>query len=138
MGAPTGQLQTVVTKSIRTPAEATANVGGVYSICRAPFTGALTRAVYYPDTVVTGVATNNKKIAIENRGPAGSGSVEAAALTFASGVNGPANDDNALTLSVTLTNRDFAEGDIIAARTVVNGTGLVLPAGTIEVDLTRD
>ena len=112
-------------------------MGGIYSVCVAPFTGRLTRAVYFPDSLVTGVATNNKKLAVEDRGPGGAASVEMGAVTFAAGQNGPANDDTALTIPGT-TAPDFLAGDIIAVRTVVNGTGMVLPAGTIELDLTRD
>src|SRR4029450_7714411 len=117
----------VVTLRLQPPPEATAGVGGVYPLGVAPFAGHVTRAEIMPNQTITGVATNNKKIAIQNRGPTGAGTTEMAAITFGAGTNAPQADNTPLTLSGTPANLDFAAGDIIALVTTVFGPGMGLP-----------
>jgi hypothetical protein len=128
----------VVTLRLQTPPEATAGTGGVYPLGVAPFAGHITRAEIMPAAVVTGVATNYKKAAIQNRGANGSGTTEMASLAFTAGTNAPQADNTPLALNGTPANLDFAAGDVIALVTTVNGTGMVLPSLTPEVDLYRD
>lgn len=139
MGAATGQVASVQTLRARLPAEGTAGTGGTYAVGRTPAAaGAVSAIRYIPDTAVTGAATNNKKLAVQNRGADGTGTTEIGSITFASGTNAPQLDDTTVPLSGTAANLDVAAGVMIAVVTTVNGTGIVLPAGLIEVDIARD
>lgn len=138
MGTPTGNFRTTRTLRVRTPAEGTAGTGGEYAVGTVDVTGAVVGARYTPDATVTGVASNNKALAVVNKGTSGSGTQSTAAVTFGAGTNAPAYDLTALTLDPTVANRDVVAGSVLSLRSTVNGTGMTLPAGTIEVDVLSD
>lgn len=140
MGTATGRLRTVQTLRARVPAEGTAGTGGEYALGRNPFgaAAAVTAARYLPDTTVTGVATNNKTIEVISKGTNGTGTTSTASISFGNGTNAPAFDDTALTLNATTANRDVVADAMLSIKSTVVGTGMVLPAGLIEVDLTVD
>lgn len=138
MGTATGlaPLKTTVRKRIIGTAAA---VAGEDALVFAPFTGAVTAVRYIPDATLTGQATNFKTLTVRNRGQAGGGAVVAASLAFSSApVVANALDQTAITLSVTVANRDFVAGDVLAFEQLVTGTGLITPDALVEVDLTRD
>lgn len=118
-------------------AEGTAGTPSEAVICRAPFAGTLSAARYIPEADITGVATNNKAVRIRNRGSDGNGTTVMAELVFASGTNATDFTASTVTLSGTAANLACAAGDIITCQTVVNGTGMTLPAGKVEIDLSR-
>jgi hypothetical protein len=122
----------------RTPAEGTAGTGGVYPVAKAPFAGHVGAVSVVPDALITGVASNYKTIALQNRGQAGSGTTVMASRACSSGNNAPQADETALALSGTATDYDFAEGDILAIVTTVTGTGMTLPGMAVMLDLVRD
>jgi hypothetical protein len=117
-------------------AEATAGTGQEQQICVAPWPGTLAEAYYCPEAAVTGVVTNNKVVAVRNRGQAGAGATTMATLTFGAGTNGAAFDESPMTISAS-PNNAFAQGDVISAQTTVNGTGMTLPEGKVRVVLSR-
>lgn len=139
MGAVTGSLQGIVTLRARLPAEGTAGTGGEYVIGQVPSRrGAITGARYMPDVVVTGAATNNKTLSVRNRGTGGAGTTSTAAITFGNGTNAAAFVATSLTLDAVLANRDVPASSILTLISTVNGTGMTLPASSLEVDFTFD
>jgi hypothetical protein len=105
---------------------------------RAPFAGTVSAVNYVPRTVLTGANTDSRTITVTNKGQDGSGSTVVASKAFVSGVNAPADDETAITLSVVANAPTVAEGDILeCASTHVGSTGLADPGGTIIVEFTR-
>jgi hypothetical protein len=107
-------------------------------IAKAPFAGVITKVEYVPIAAITGVTDNSRKVSIQNRGSAGLGTTEVAALTFATGTDGVAFDAKELTLSVTPANLDVAAGDVLAFYSETLGTGIADPGGTVIIEMTRD
>jgi hypothetical protein len=108
------------------------------NICAAPFAGKITGVRYAPNAVLTGANTDSRTLSIINKGQAGSGTTTMASKAFTSGVNAPASDETAITLSVTAADLIVAAGDIIAFKsTHVGSTGLADPGGLIEVDFVQ-
>lgn len=114
------------------------DVEGTYPIWKATFDGSLESAEYIAVAAITGVATNNRKLALVNKGQAGAGTTEMAEKTFANGVNAVAFDNTALTNSATPANLDFVEGDVIALASTAPGTGLADPGGMIRAVFARE
>lgn len=89
------------------------------------------RSVYLiPGAVITGVATNNFTVNINQR-RAGTNLGAIASVTFASGTNGAAWVPISLTPT---TNNDILSGDVLTVARVSNGTGLASPAMAVEVE----
>lgn len=103
----------------------------------APFAGVITSVKYIPDTDITGANTNTRKTSLINRGSAGSGTTEMAALSFTSGINGTAFAAKTITLSATSANLAFAAGDVLAWKSEAVASGLADPGGTVEVTISR-
>lgn len=108
------------------------------SLFVAPFAGEIKSASYIPDTAITGANTDTRKISIINKGQAGDGTTEAAALQFNLTVDGVAFDEKALALSGTATNLDIAAGDVIAFLSAKVGNGIADPGGTVRVVISND
>ena len=101
------------------------------------FVGSITSVTYVPDTAITGVNANTRKVALVNKGQTGAGSTEMASLQYNSGTNGVAFDEQALALSGTPANLDFAANDILAWVSTAVGTGLADPGGTVIIEYSR-
>lgn len=94
----------------------------------APVAGVLTAATAVPLTVLTGANTDSRTIQVINRGQTGAGTTVMASKAFVSGVNAPAEDETAITLSVTASDLVIAAGDVIEIKSLhVGGTGLAGP-----------
>jgi len=110
---------------------------------RAPFAGKVSAVTYIPRTVLTGANTDSRTITVTNKGQAGSGTTVVAQKAFTSGVNAPADDETAITLTdITVSGHELdttvAEGDVLeVASTHVGSTGLADPGGTVVVEFTR-
>lgn len=113
------------------------NVDGVTIIGKAPFDGTISAASFIPNAAITGQNTNTRRVAIENRGDDGTGTTEAAAIQFNSGVNGVAFDEKSLTLSAVEGATDVAAGDILVFNSTSPGSGLADPGGLVVVELSR-
>lgn len=107
-------------------------------IARVPFTGVVSAVTYVPVSAITGAATNNRTHSVTNKGDDGSGSTSVASLAWASGVDGTASAENAITLSATAANLVVTAGDILAVGTVHAGTGIADPGGTLFIQISRD
>lgn len=119
------------------PGEATAGSDKSVALGRARVAATITGVTYAPNALITGANTNTRRVALVNRGQNGAGSTVVAELQFNSGVNAPAFDEKAITLSATPANLSVAEGDILEWLSDAVGTGLADPGGLIVVTLSR-
>lgn len=104
----------------------------------APWAGTVTSVTYVPDTILTGANTDSRTLSVINKGAAGSGTTVPAVRAFVSGQNIAADDEGAITLSVTAADLVVAAGDVLAWKSLhVGGTGLADPGGLVKIVLTR-
>lgn len=105
------------------------------NVFEAPSAGKITGVTYTPNTVLTGANTESRTLSVLNRGAAGSGTTEIASKAFTSGVNAPAGDETAITLTSTAADLVVAAGDIIAFKSLhVGSTGLADPGGLVQIE----
>lgn len=117
-------------------AAANADDNGNYVI--APFAGTVTGAEILPATTLTGANTESRTFQLHNRGQAGSGTTLVASKAFVSGVNAPADDATALTLSATAADLVVAAGDVLEFTSLhVGTTGLAGPKALGRVTFSR-
>lgn len=116
------------------PARATA-VDGQQTIGEAPNGGTVTSVSYIPEAAITGANTDTRRLSLVNRGQAGAGTTEIAALAFTAGVNGVENDEKALTLNATYASRKVSKGDVLELVSDSQGTGLADPGGLVQVEI---
>jgi hypothetical protein len=133
---PSGAAPLVIKLEAELPASATgASASGTI---RVPFDGTVTSVTYAPVAAITGAATNNRTISVVNHGQAGAGTTVMATLTYNSGTNSAAFDENAIPLSGVALATSFVAGDILEVKSVFNGTGIADPGGTVFVEVSRD
>jgi hypothetical protein len=102
------------------------------------FTGTVSAVSYIPATVLTGANTDSRTIVLVNKGQSGAGTTIVATKAFTSGVNAPADDSTAITLSATAANLVVTAGDVLVWQsTHVGSTGLADPGGLAHVEVTR-
>jgi hypothetical protein len=112
--------------------QATAGTADEFPVLRAPRRMKVTGARFIPKAAITADATNYLTLTLRNRGAAGAGTTQVAARSFATG-NAAAFVADAMTVSATAANLILAAGDVLTAEKLNSGTGLALPAGTLEV-----
>lgn len=127
----------VSTQTFSVPGQATAATDTTVIMDRADFAGTVTSVTYAPNAAITGQNTNTRRVALINRGQAGSGTTVIAELTFVSGVNAVAGDELAITLSATAADRVVAQGDVLAWFSDAVLTGLADPGGMVTVGVSR-
>lgn len=114
--------------------QATAGTVDDWAVMRFPTDAVITAVRWIPHAAVTGAATNNFAIQAINKGAAGAGTTGVTtAKTYANGTNSAAYVPESLTLSSTATDLNVAAGDVLALVRTVNGTGLAMPDGQVEV-----
>lgn len=112
-------------------AEATAGNTDTWPLFVAESNMLITAVRWIPGAAVTGAATNNFALQVQDLGAAGSGSAAVTtAKTYASGTNSVAYVPETFTIGAAPT---VAAGDVLALVRTVNGTGLASPRGTVEV-----
>lgn len=119
------------------PAVSTAGNDDDTVLGQAPFDCTVTKVEYVPEAAITGAATNNRTVSLVNKGQAGSGTTTVASLSFASGTNAVANDERAITLSVTAADLNLTAGDTLQWRSIHVGTGIADPGGLVRVTIAR-
>jgi phage terminase large subunit-like protein len=92
---------------------------------------------YVPVTAITGAATNNRTVAVVDKGTDGSGSTSVASINYANSVNAAASDENTVTLSGTPANLNVSAGDVLVWTSTHIGTGIADPGGLVRVNLSR-
>jgi len=103
-----------------------------------PIAGSVSAVSYMPATVLTGANTDSRTLVLVNKGQAGAGTTVVATKAFVSGVNAPADDSTAITLSATAADLVVADGDVLVWQsTHVGSTGLADPGGLAHVEITR-
>lgn len=103
-----------------------------------PIAGSVSAVSYMPATVLTGANTDSRTLVLVNKGQAGAGTTVVATKAFVSGVNAPADDSTAITLSATADDLVVADGDVLVWQsTHVGSTGLADPGGLAHVEITR-
>ncbi len=94
----------------------------------------ITGVRWIPAAAVTGANTNNFALQAINKGTGGAGTTGVTTTkTYASGTNSVAHDSEDLTLSSTATDLQLAAGEVLSLVRTVNGTGLAMPDGLVEV-----
>lgn len=107
-------------------------------VAEAPFDGVVSGVEYIPTSVLTGADTNSRTGTLYNRGQSGSGTTVVASKAFTAGVNAPANDNTAITLSAVAGATAVAKGDILDWESLhVGASGLADPGGILRVTITR-
>ena len=99
-----------------------------------PFNATITSIAWVPGAAVTVNGSNFATIIVRNRGAAGSGTVVPASRSYAA-TNSSAQVAEVLTLSSTATDLQPAAGDVLTISVAHSGTGLVIPAGLVQVGL---
>jgi len=107
------------------------------TVCRAPYAGIVSAVTYCPKAAITGADTNSRTLSVINKGLTGVGATSVASKAFTNGVNAPAFDETAITLSGTPANLVVAEGDILVFNSLHILTGIADPGGTVFVDIAR-
>lgn len=126
------------TQYLSAPVAATAAGADASGLLVAPFDCTLTAASLIPLTVLTGANTESRTLQVFNRGQAGSGTTLMASKAFTSGVNAPAEDETALTLSVTAADLVITAGDVIEVKSLhVGATGLAGVQGIVRLSISR-
>jgi len=118
------------------PAVAT-GADGTVALFRAPFAAIVSAVNFIANALLTGANTNTRSLAIVNKGQNGAGAVTVATLQFNNGINAPAFDETAITLSATAADLVVAEGDILALVSTHIGTGIADPGGLFSVKFAR-
>jgi hypothetical protein len=103
----------------------------------APFAGIVASVTWIAGSVLTGANTNTITFKLINKGQSGAGTNVIAEKSFTSGVNAPASDETAITLSGTASKLEVAEGDVLTLEAVKVGEGIVVPAGEAQVAIER-
>lgn len=124
------QMQGNHTLRVRVPAEATAVSDDTWVLGMVPQC-TITGVTWIPDAAVTGAATNNFSLAVQNA--TNSSTAITTTKTYALGTNSVAATAETLTLSATAANLNCSANDVLVLARVHNSSGLASPAGTIEV-----
>jgi drug/metabolite transporter (DMT)-like permease len=103
----------------------------------APFDGVVTSVSYTPKAAITGATATARTFTLINKGQTGVGTTVVATLSYTTGVNGVAFDEQAFTLSVVAGATAVAAGDILEVSETVASTGTANPGGLIQLELNR-
>jgi hypothetical protein len=99
-----------------------------------PWNATIASLTWVPGAAVTANGTNFATISVRNRGAAGSGTVVPATRSYAA-TNSSAQVAETLTLSATATDLQPAAGDVLTISVAHSGSGLLIPAGLVQVAL---
>lgn len=130
----TDQFRDLKTALVRVPAVAL-GVDAEIAVAVPGVVGTVEVVTYTPDALYTGAATNYRSFQVRNKGQAGAGTTVVAQLDGVAGVNAPAYDEKAITLSGTPANLDVAAGDVLTYYSLHVGTGLADPGGLLKLGI---
>jgi hypothetical protein len=100
-----------------------------------PQAGTVSAVTYTPVSTITGANTNTRSVSLVNKGQSGAGATVVATLQFNGGVNAPAADEKAITLSGTPANLVVAAGDVLEWQSTHVGTGIADPGGLLSISI---
>jgi uncharacterized protein YjdB len=98
----------------------------------APFNLTITGVDWTPDAAVTANGTNYSAVSVRNRKADSSGSVLPASRSYAA-TNSAARVKEAMTLSSTAADLNVAAGDVITLQRIHTASGVIVPAGVVEI-----
>jgi hypothetical protein len=110
-----------------TPAANTATAA--IAVWNAPFRCKIQSIEFVPTVAVVGANANTRTLQATEE----DGATEIGALAFTLGVNTAVGVPSAFTLSATAARTELGNNDPILIRSVLVGTGLALPAGSIRI-----
>jgi hypothetical protein len=100
----------------------------------APFDCTVTAAKWTPGAAVTANGTNFSILSLRNRGAAAAGTALPASRSYAA-TNSVALVSESMTLSATAADLALTAGDVITVQRLHTASGVVIPAGTVEISL---
>jgi hypothetical protein len=100
-----------------------------------PRAAQITSAKWVPGAAVTANGTNFATLSLRNRGAAGAGAVLPATPRSYAATNSVANVPETMALSGTASDLLAAAGDVLSVTIAHSGTGLLIPAGLLQVGL---
>jgi hypothetical protein len=118
--------------SVEMPAVAAADTSTVVFAVSMPYDARITKVEIVPRAAITANGTNYATIAVQNKGPQGSGTTNVATRAWNTG-NSVAGTKEALTLNGTAANLEVKAGDLLQVVHTSAGTGLALPAINVLV-----
>lgn len=121
------------THRVHLPAMAAAGTADEFAVFVAPGNLKVVGVNWAPDAAVVANVTNYTTINVVDRGANGAGAAVVASRAYSAG-NSTAFVAEAPALSGTAANLLLAAGDVITAQRAVTGTGLLLPAGVLEIN----
>lgn len=98
-----------------------------------PTNATVTGGRFVPLAAVTAAGTNFTTLSVRNRGAAGAGATLPLGRSWAA-VNSAAFVPDTMVLSATATDLAVNKGDTLTVQRVHSGTGIAIPAGTVEID----
>lgn len=102
-------------------------------IIRPPWNGTITSITWTPGAAITANGSNYFTLTVRNR-QTGAGTVVPATRSYIA-TNSVSTTPEALTLSTTATDLQVAASDVLTAHFTHTGTGLAIPAGTVQVTM---
>lgn len=117
--------------SIKVEGQATAGTADEFVGFTAPFKLKITAVKWIPKAAVTANGTNFFTLTLRNR-TTGAGAALPAQRSYAA-TNSVAFTPESMTLSGTAADLVVAAGDLLTVEKLVSGTGLAMPAGTVQV-----
>lgn len=114
--------------------QAVAGTADEFALVRVPYNATLVAAYWIPEAAVVADAANFAQLTVRNRGAAAAGAARPAARSYAA-VDSAAFVAEAMTLAATEADRALVAGDVLTAEKLNTGTGVALPAGTVELHL---
>jgi hypothetical protein len=138
VAAPQTDASTYAPRSVTIDAQVDNAAAGADEIVTivAPMTGKVTAASITPTAAITGANTESRNVVVTNKGQSGAGSTIVAEKDFTSGVNAPADDETAVTLSGTAANLLVVAGDVLEIKSLhVGATGLAAPDLTARITI---
>ena len=107
-------------------------------IGKIPFPGTISKIQFIPNAAITGDDTLARSLTVTNKGLAGIGTTELAAITFDTGNDADAFVPIDLDLSEVAGALDVAAGDVISVASADLSTGLADPGGFWVIEITRE
>jgi hypothetical protein len=114
------------------PAVSAGDSSTVVATAAFPYDAVIRRVDLVPRAAITANGTNFGAIAVQNKGPLGSGSTAVASRSWAA-TNSVAGTKETLALSGTPANLEVKAGDLLQAVHTGGGTGLALPALALQI-----
>jgi hypothetical protein len=105
-----------------------------HTFMRAPSAVQIVAVRYIPDAALTADASNNATITIKRRNADGTNAVTVAAVTTSVAGSGSWTQWVAVALTLTAANTSMAPGQFLTIAITKAGTGVVVPAGSLQID----